>query len=349
MANSNPIRFGSNSENQNPLPSDLWLPLFGGELLAARDENIFVKGLLNHKTITSGTTLKFPRSWKMSAERHAAGVEMLGLPLDMGEISISVDDRPIVSHAEFDDIDLKMSHFEIRAETAKQMAQALNREEDKNCIALLINAARVPQPANGPFMGGGMDGNGAPYADNALAADNVPSSATSRGAAGAFIKAVQAATLRFMEIDVPETERYALIRPQLWMALREFGVPISAAEMYGAGATAGPFWQQPGARGPGISDPVMRTMPLDLNGWKVYQSPFIPSTVVNTGEAKYQGDFTKTLGILWQRDAVAYLSLGGGHTETFRDVRRQSDFLVHSILSGGGALRPESAIELSTV
>lgn len=349
MANSNPIRFGSNADNATPLPSDLWLPLFGGELLARYDENLLLKAMVNSKTIPHGTTLKFPRSWKMTAERHAAGEEMLGLPLDMSEISISVDDRPIVSHRDLDDIDLKMSHFEIRNQIATEMARAIAREEDQNIAKLLVKTSRTAAPANGPFPGGGNDQLGGAYIDAALNDDDgVPSSAGSRAAAGALIKALDSAALKFIDRDIPEQDRFAVVRPGLWMALRVFGVPVSAAEMYGAGATAGPFWQQPGL---GNQMPVkevpQRTMSLMYNGFQIFQSPNLPSTNVVTGETKYQGDYTNTAGVIFQKEAMAYLSLMGLKMETFRDTRRQSDFVVASILGGGGALRPDSAIELA--
>lgn len=347
--NSNPIRFGSNADNASPLPSDLWLPLFGGELLARYDENIMLKGMVNAKTIASGTTLKFPRSWKMDAERHAAGEEMLGMPLDMSEISISTDDRPIVSHRDLDDIDLKMSHFEIRNQIALEMARAIAREEDKNIAKLLIKTSRTAAPSNGPFPGGGNDQQGGAYVDAALNDDDgVPSSSGSRAAAGALIKALDSAALKFIDRDIPENDRVALVRPGLWMALRVFGIPVSAAEMYGSGATAGPFWHQPGL---GDQMPVrgtpQRSMPLEYNGFKIYQTPNLPSTNVTTGETKYQGNYTNTAGVIFQKEAMAYLSLLGLKMETYRDVRRQSDFVVASILGGGGALRPDSAIELA--
>lgn len=350
MANSNPIRFGENSQNAVPTSSDLWLPLFGGELLAAYDENQVVKSLVNSKTISTGTTLKFPRSWKMTAERHAAGTEMLGLPLSMGEISISVDDRPIVSFHDLDDIDVKMSHFEMRSEIARQMASAISRVEEKNVASLLVLASRTADPANGPFIGGGTDGNGTALIDSTLAATSNPHATASRDAAGAFLKALDTVALRWMQndIDVPEEGRSALIKPELWLALHTFGVPVAASEMYGAGATAGPLWFQPGFSGPAASAALNRKMALNYHGFTIYQSPFIPSTNVTTGPSKYQGNFTNTLGVVFQRDAVAYLSLMGMKSETFRDVRRQTDFVVASILGGGGTLRPTAAVELAS-
>ena len=81
-------------------------------------------------------------------------------------------------------------------------------------------------------------------------------------------------------------------------------------------------------------------------GIPVYCSNHIPFTQVTTGPTKYQGDFRKTGGIIFQKTAIAVLQMMGVQSEKFRDVRRQSDFMVSKMLMGGGALRPYCAYEV---
>jgi hypothetical protein len=45
--------------------------------------------------------------------------------------------------------------------------------------------------------------------------------------------------------------------------------------------------------------------------------------------------------LIWQRDAVASLSLQGMKVDTIRDIRRNTQFTVASVMRGGGVLRPE--------
>lgn len=45
--------------------------------------------------------------------------------------------------------------------------------------------------------------------------------------------------------------------------------------------------------------------------------------------------------LIWQKDAVASLSLQGMKVDTIRDVRRNTQFTVASVMRGGGVLRPE--------
>ena len=351
MTDLQPIRFGENSQLATPAFDDLWLPLFGGEVQVRFDENLTLLPLVTTMTITTGTTFRFPRLWLGNAERHAAGAEMLGLDIEQGEIEISIDNRPIVHHQVLDDIDLKMSHFEIRSLLAAESGRAIAREVDKNVARLLLNASRTAAPANGPFPGGGDDEDGAAYIAAGLAPDSVPSSSTSRAAAGELIQAIDSAVVKFEDRDIPDDEtRTCVIRPDLWHALRVFGIPTTVAEMYGAGATAGPFWQQPGMgdQTPMKSSGPARGAPLEYNGVKIYRSPNMGNENVTTGPTKYQGDFSNTIGVIFHSTAMAYLQMMGMETEAERSVRHRADFVVSAHLGGGGALRPNAAIELAT-
>ena len=344
-----PIRFGENSQLATPAFDDLWLLMFGGEVQVRFDENIVLLPLVELMTITQGTTFEFPRLNQGEAERHAAGAEMLGLDIEMGAITISIDSRPIVHHQVLDDIDLMMSHFEIRSKLATESGRAIARAVDRNVARLLLNTSRTAAPAFGPFPGGGIDQAGGAIVDATLAADAVPSSATSRAAAGALIQALDRASVVFEEQDYPDTDRTCIIRPREWHALRVFGIPITEAEMYGSGATAGPFWQQPGL---GEQSPMTGLMPrgatLTYNGISIVRSPNIGNENVTSGPTKYQGDFSNSLGVIFHKSSMAYLQMMGMKTEAERSTRHLADFVVSSHLGGGGALRPDGCFELAS-
>ncbi len=351
MTDLSPIRFGENAQLAAPQFDDLWLPIFGGEVLTRFEENNLMLPLVNMKPITTGTTLRFPRLWLASAERHAAGAELLGLDTEQGEIEISLDARPIVSHHVLDDIDLMMSHFEIRSDLATEAARALAREVDSNVIRLLLNTSRTAQPANGPFLGGGVDGNGLAIVDATLAATDVPSSTASRDAAGALLAAIDRAVITFEADDrnVPFENRVCVTNVNLWYALKQFGIPISDAEMFAGGRTAGPFWSgNLGISGPSGNVNPPRDSTLMYNGVSIWKSPRMGAENVTTGPAKYQGDFSNSVGVIFHREAMAYIMKIGNKVERERSVRHGADFLVVKHLGGGGALRPDFAIELVT-
>lgn len=82
----------------------------------------------------------------------------------------------------------------------------------------------------------------------------------------------------------------------------------------------------------------------------------ILTKLTNIGDAKYDFDFLRLAkvsdtnsfdqmhpvkALIWQKDAVASLSLQGMKVDSVKDVRRNTNFTVASVMRGGGVLRPE--------
>lgn len=341
MATTNLIRFGSNLANASPTPSDMWLPVYGGEVITAFQEYNQFLDKVNYKSITSGTTMKFPATWKIGSEYHEAGTELLGLDVETKEYSISLDDRPLVAHFEVDDIDTAMSHFDVRNELAAEVGRELARQMDRKIAALLINAARVGSDSGtNSFPTGGK---------NAVAANADLDEANwgSEQSAGTFIEVLTAICKQMDKYDIPTTDRCAVVNVDLYYGLRTLGLPYYSTSIQNA--NGGSLWgrNDSGSAGPRIQDNQGYQLPIDIMGVPVYCSNHIPSTNITTGPAKYQGDFSKTGGVVFHKSAIAVLQMMGVQSEKFRDVRRQSDFMVSKMLMGGGALRPYAAYEIA--
>jgi hypothetical protein len=69
---------------------------------------------------------------------------------------------------------------------------------------------------------------------------------------------------------------------------------------------------------------------------------------VTTGPTKYQGDFTKTAGVIFQKGAAGTVKLLDVALESEYMVSRQGTLIVAKYAVGHGELRPECAIELAT-
>jgi len=348
MATTNLIRFGSNFANLTPTPSDMWLPVYGGEVITAFQEYNQFLDKVNYKTITSGTTMKFPATWKIGSEYHEAGTELLGLDVETKEYSISLDDRPLVAHFEVDDIDVAMSHFDVRNELASETGRELARQMDRKIAALLINAARV---------GADSGSNSFPVGGNTiLGASTTRANADYTGSgtwnterdAAALVEDIGLICEKMDANDVPVADRCAIVNVPLYYALRKLGLPYYASGVQNMTTQA--FWgrNDSGAAGPRIQDSQGYQAPIDVLGVPVYCSNHIPSSNITTGPAKYRGNFTLTGGVVFQKSAIAVLQLMGIQSEKFRDVRRQSDFMVSKMLMGGGALRPYCAFEIAS-
>lgn len=354
MATTNLIRFGSNFANASPAPSDMWLPVYGGEVITAFQEYNQFLDKVNYKSITSGTTMKFPATWKIGSEYHEAGTELLGLDVETKEYTITLDDRPLVAHFEVDDIDVAMAHFDVRNELASEVGRELGRQMDRKIAALLINAARTQAdtgtnsfPIGGNTLLGIQTGATLTGYTDYTVTTGTPSSWGTEANAAAFVEQIGDVCQKMDEYDVPVNDRCAIVNVPLYYALRRLGLPYSDSGTV-TNLDKQALWgrNDTGAAGPKIQDSQGFQLPIDVLGVPVYCSNHIPYTNITTGPTKYQGDFRKTGGIIFQKSAIAVLQMMGVQSEKFRDVRRQSDFMVSKMLMGGGALRPYCAYEV---
>lgn len=356
MANSNPIRTGRDFTTAAPSFSDLYLPVYGGEVLAAFEEMTVAKNIVRSMTISSGIQMEFPQIHKMQAERHLAGTELLGTDIQTGKRVITLDERPLVAHFDLDDVDQAMAHYETRSEIAKQAGRAIARELDKNILQLCIKASRTPVDNGGsPFNGGGYSAD--PSADltgAAYTSQHLPNSATAawdKDEAGEILHAIEDIVVSWDQRDVPQEERYCVVPTDCWHRLRNLGLPGTNQFITNTSTTVGynPFDQGVLPTGvPGDAD-SSRMAALNYLGVQIVRSNFLPngSDLTGQGEEKYAGNFTNTRAICIQKQAVGLLTLMGVQTETDRDVRRQTDFFVTKMLYGGGTLRPECAVEIA--
>ena len=346
MATSNLIRFNTNLALAAPTATDMLLPVFGGEVLTAFEEYNQFLDKVNYKTITSGNTMKFPATWKIGSEYHEAGTELLGLDVETKEFTITLDDRPLVSHFEVDDIDVALSHFDVRNELATETGRELSRQLDRKIAILLGLAARTDNDTgtNSFPVGGNKLLSGA---TTGARADFDESNWGIEQNAAELVEFIGDVCKEMDENDVPENDRCCVVNVPLYYALRKLGLPY-----YNSGVqnlTTQALWgrNDTGAAGPRIQDGQGYKMAIDVMGVPVYMSNHIPSTNITTGPTKYRGDFSKTGGFMFQKSAIAVLQLLGIQTEKFRDVRRQSDFMVAKMMTGGGTLRPQCAYEIA--
>jgi hypothetical protein len=351
----NDIRFGRNEALASPAYDDLYLPVFGGEVLKRYDEYLTASKFLQRRTISSGNTARFPRLGGIGAERHAIGTKLLGLDAEQTQISITLDERPLVSHFRLDDIDEAMAHFEVRSEMARQAGLALAEADDRYSLRLLINASRETETTMyggtaSVFPGGGYDLAGTAYSSS----DFRPTMATAVDEAdvSAHLVALDLIAEKFDERRVPYANRHLIVDVKAWHAMARFGSPRSASDLNNG--RSGLFQNVDGLYGPQPNPGQFESTvpdfqrPLIFNGWNIWRSNLVPlgEDLSADDEAKYQGDFTLTRGIAFQGDAVGKVTLLNVMSEADRDVSRQDWLFITKMMGGGGTIRPENAVEL---
>ena len=76
-------------------------------------------------------------------------------------------------------------------------------------------------------------------------------------------------------------------------------------------------------------------------GASIVSSNHLPSDNKTDGDENYRVDARGVRAIMWQRSGVASIKKQGLKVDSVEDVRRNTNFTVASMYSGGGVLRPE--------
>lgn len=401
---------------------EYWLPIWSGEVLNAYDQYNIFEPLVTTRAITSGTTMRFPitgtvghkAQWKAGEELE--GSNDISAP---GWFDISLDQRPMASYFELDDISLMLTQWEYRAELARQSGLALANARDKQIACLIAQGAFMPN-RNPAVSKGGNFGGADITSDLTSSSYDMPASAVFNylghssasdveraNAALKLLEYIERYMVRLQEIDAPTTGVYVAVTPRAFQDIRALGVARSEATitnapgvynmqpMFGGVAAAGglgaPYTQGMNALSDtltymgatiiktnhllsqtveldgtdytvvstdtaGIRDDLDNVLLDPTGGTKFLAGQAALEKITDLGDAKYNFDWMRLARItdttsfdamfpvkalIWQKDAVASLSLQGMKVDSIRDVRRNTQFTVASVMRGGGVLRPE--------
>jgi hypothetical protein len=306
----------------------LALDIFGGEVLTAFDLATITADKVNTRTLSGGMkSARFPKIWKATAEYHVAGRELLGNEIETGEITITPDEL-LVAHTAIYDLDDMLSHFDVRSQFSFELGRSLARVYDKNNFRQIVLAARVA--ADGPFPAGNV------ITDATLINSSIVSTT-----GAAWISAIRTANKDLFNKDVPESEpRFMAVNWDVFDAIKY------AKDSGGQYLVINRQLNTPDNRGIGGRDET-----LTIDGVTIYKTRNMPTTDESADTSvysKYRANYSTTTGVLWTPMAVANVKMRDITLEHERDVRRQENFMVASMLAGHGTLRPECAVEFKT-
>lgn len=306
MANATVSRLGLVNNTGSDFTA-LMLKVFAGEVLTTFEANNIFKPLHNVRSISSGKSAQFPVIGTATAASHTPGTELVGTAIKHNEKVITIDDL-LVADVFVANIDEAMNHYDIRSAYSSELGTVLANTYDKHVAQTGVLAARAPTTITG--------GNGGTQVSHADMDDTGSRLATS----------IFTAAQTLDEKDVPENDRYCVLRPAQYYLVAQT-TDVLNRDWGGSGAYA-------------------EGSVLKVAGIHIVKSNHLPSTNITTGDADYQGDFTKTQALVWHKSAMGTVSLMNVQTESAYDIRRQGSLLVGKYLCGHGILRPECAVEL---
>jgi hypothetical protein len=367
------------TSGSNTTGGKLWIPIWSGEVIHAYDQYNKFEGMVDSRTISSGTTLEFPITGTVSLKpAWEAGEELIG-----GEnaaattFQIKLDKRPMASHFELDNIDLMVTQWEYRTELARQAGLTLANARDKQIAAYIARAAAEELPSGDPR---GLTLK-EPFSSTTLyqylgSADSTKKEERTN-AALQLLADCENWMVYLQTNDISTEGVYCAVTPQAFADIRALGVarpndtlgsypaPWSESRpLFGGVAEVGGLGGSIAAR-PHLEE-TLEYMGVTI--CKTNHGPFSDYYTTNIGEARYNLDFTGGMGaqggvlpdddsaatvydgackaVMWQRGAVASLGLQGLKVDTVDDIRRNTTFTVASMMKGTGVLRPECAVAL---
>ena len=357
---------------------NLWLNTWAGEVLHAYDAYNIFEGLVDQRTIDSGTTIEFPVTGTIALnEAWESGEELSGGGTTTSTFTISLDRRPIAAHFELDNIDLMREQFEFRSELARQAGLTLANERDRQIARLLhscsVEGSRVHKregetptadlDTSGVFEGMDTRYSGRIYNPGGSSRSNDFDQLSGEKQGLFVLAAIEKEMVKYKELDIPDTGLVCVITPSVFNEIRRLGIAHVSH--------AGPDGTNSVFTGGGYSDPLFMgvaqatSMSSTLNymgctimasnhisqpqgnfvagddNYQISLSPFIdPDDDDNQADADraLQGNFR---GAIFSRGAVASVRKQGLKVDTVEDVRRNTVFTVASTYMGGGILRPE--------
>ena len=167
MSAATPLRIGEN--NGGGTTDELFLKVYGGEVLTAFETLNVMKSLQMIRTIPAGKSAQFPATWKVDASYHTVGAEIVGQTSNVSERVITIDDL-LIADVFIPVIDEAKNHYEYRSEYSAQTGRALARKFDTNSQQVGVLAARASATVTGGNGGSSLTNAGYATTGSTIAA-----------------------------------------------------------------------------------------------------------------------------------------------------------------------------------
>jgi hypothetical protein len=340
----------------------LVLPIWAGEVINAYDQYNIFEGLVDSRTITSGTTMEFPVTGYVAINPvWSAGEELIGgIDNKATTFRVTLDKRPIASHFELDNIDLMLTQWEYRSELARQAGRSLSDARDRQIGAYIARAAGEGVLTGDPratdeFGYSAVGGLGGKVFCNSNFdhLGNASSTAAQRtDAALKLLEKIEEFQIRLQEVDAPTDGVFCAVSPRTFQDIRALGVARVVADLAaGAGRPLFGGVAEAGGLGAGLQQGMFNLADrLEYQGVSIIKTNHLPdkdysTTARNIGEARYNRTFSvaPVKALIWQQSCVAALKLMGLKVDQVDDVRRNTVFTVASMMAGTGTMKPEHA------
>lgn len=305
---------------------DLFLKVFGGEVLTTFQESNLLMDKQMVRTIQSGKSAQFPVLGTATAKYAVPGeslVEDAGYlnQIQHNEKIIHVD-QFLTSNVMIADADELMNHYDIRSSYATMIGRALAKQMDTNIIGAIYGAAStatgdVGKPGGTVLAGGSAD------------------------SATAIIGKAFEAAQTLDENDCPAEDRFLLMKPAAYYALTQDTTVLDKDFSDGSGDFAeGRVYKIAGMT-------ILKTNNMPTSA-AVTTVDGIRNDMFGADTDYLDTDWTSVHQLAFHKSAVGTVKLADLSVESEYQLERLATLMVAKYMCGHGILRPESAVAITT-
>jgi len=296
--------------------NDLFLKVFSGEVLSSFGRENLMMGMTTVRTIGSGKSATFPVTGTIASSYHTIGNEIVGTQVKHNERIINIDDM-LLAHAFLGEIDELKNHYDVRSIYSREMGQALAKKVDQHLLQLVVLASAAATTITG--------GNGGLQITDSDAKTNATS----------MIASVFDAIQSLDEKDVPSSDRYCVVTPDIYYQLANVDKLVSRD----FSSSNGDF---------------SKGQVVMIGGVRIIKSntavtAFTDQSAAITGTNNtYNINAATIAGVVFHKSAVGTVKLKDLVLENTYDPRRLGNLMTARLALGHGILRPESAVAIKT-
>jgi len=296
--------------------NDLFLKVFSGEVLASFGRENQMLNMTTVRTIASGKSAQFPVTGTIASSYHTVGNEIVGTQVKHNEKVINIDDM-LLANAFLAEIDELKNHYDVRSIYSKEMGQALAKKVDQHLLQLTVLASQAATTITG--------GSGGTQITDSDAKTNATSMIAS------VFDAIQALD----EKDVPSSDRYCIVTPDVYYQLSNVDKLVSRD----FSSNNGDF---------------SKGQVVMIGGVRIIKSntavtAFTDQSSAITGTNNtYNVNAATIAGVVFHKSAVGTVKLKDLVLENTYDPRRLGNLMTARLALGHGILRPESAVSIKT-
>lgn len=316
----------------------LGLKVFSGEVLTAFHQKNLALGLTRVRTISKGKSAQFPVMGTTVAKYHTPGQLIQADQLPTVERTVTIDDIAI-SAIFMADIDEKLAHFDTRATYSAECGQTLADLVDRNIFRMVAQAAFITDSTTAAAAGIAVPSTGQKYTANIVIAD--PTSGNE------LVSAIFKARTQLRKANITQ-EAVCVLPPEMYEALVNVQdvnlVTWINKDTGGVGSVASGV--VPYVAGIRIVESNNVPQANESAGLVGDPEPLADSSVGSGHQAKYRGDYSLVLGLIFTKDCVATTKLMEVKTEVVEEKLRIGSTILSQLAVGHDILRFECAIAL---